>query len=165
MPSVDTHRYRDGMAQLGAAVTVITTGGPAGRAGLTATAVTSVTDQPPTLLVCVNRGAHTHDIIAANGVLCVNPLSADQEEVSRLFSSRDVTMAERFERVDWVVLSTGSPVLTGALVGFDCRVTASHDIGTHTVFYAEVVDMRLGKGGAGLAYFNRAYHRLEDRSF
>jgi len=64
---VSKHAYRDAMARFGAAVSVITTDGPAGRAGFTASAVCSVTDDPPTLLVCMNRGSERHAVFLATG--------------------------------------------------------------------------------------------------
>ena len=150
--------FRNGMARLAGAVNVLTTDGPAGMAGMTATAVCSVTDQPPTLLVCLNRGSFAHPIFAGNGKLCVNVLGAGQQDVSALFADRNVTMDERFGRIAWSRLATGSPVIAGALVSFDCRVVHSHDAGSHTVFLCEVEEVSQGAAQSGLVYFDRAYH-------
>ena len=98
---IDVQNFRNGMAMLASAVNVITTDGPAGLAGFTATAVTSVTDQPPTLLVCMNRSSFAHPIFASNAVLCVNVLTAGQQDVSALFADRNVTMQDRFARTPW----------------------------------------------------------------
>ena len=76
---VEKQAYREAMARLGAAVNVITTDGPGGRAGFTASAVTSVTDTPPTLLVCANRANDSYPAMKENGVLCVNTLTPAQE--------------------------------------------------------------------------------------
>jgi len=157
---LDVKRFRDGMALLGSAVNVVTTDGPAGRAGFTATAVCSVTDTPPTLIVCQNKGSWTHRFFAENGVLCVNLLAADQEGLSGLFASREVTMAERFEQVAWDRMETGSPALAGALVNFDCRIAAIQEVGTHSVFFCDVLDIRRGAASGGLVYFDRGYHHL-----
>jgi flavin reductase len=78
--------YRNAMARLGAAVNIITTDGPAGRAGFTASAVCSVTDEPPTLLVCLNRSASVYPAFKANGVLCVNVLAAGHQSLSAAVS-------------------------------------------------------------------------------
>lgn len=72
---VDSSEFRNAMAMLGSAVTIVTTDGPAGRFGFTASAVCSVTDSPPTLLVCVNRASANHEHFKTNGVLCVNVLT------------------------------------------------------------------------------------------
>lgn len=157
---IDVSRFRDGMSRLGGAVNVITTDGPAGRAGFTATAVCSVTDTPPTLLVCQNRTSWTHKFFAENRVLCVNLLAAGQEEVSGLFASRDVGQEERFARIGHDVLETGSPALRGALVNFDCEIESVQQVGTHDVFFCRVVAMRVAEGGDGLVWFDRGYHRL-----
>ena len=157
---VDTRLFRDGMALLGGAVNVITTDGEAGRFGFTATAVTSVTDEPPTLLVCMNRNSYAHPHFKTNGVLCVNVLSADHQQVSGDFANRDLTSDERFGRHQWTTLATGAPALDEALVNFDCRIHEAHEMGSHTVFYCRIEDVRLGSMDEALVYFNRAYHRL-----
>lgn len=154
----DVNDFRNGMARLAGAVNVVTTDGVAGMAGITATAVCSVTDQPPTLLVCMNRNSHAHPIFVSNGKLCVNVLAASQQEISRLFANRSVTMADRFNRIRWSRLSTGSPLITDALVNFDCRIAHMHDAGSHSVFLCEVAQVVQGDAGAGLVYFDREYH-------
>ncbi len=159
---VDIQEFRNGMAMLSGAVNVITTAGPEGLAGFTATAVCSVTDQPPTLLVCMNRSSYAHRFFTGNGVLCVNLLGGDQQALSGLFADRNVTMEERFVRTPWQALATGSPALTDALVNFDCRIAQTHDIGSHSIFYCEVERVRQGDLRAGLVYFNRNYHRVGD---
>ena len=160
----DTAAFRDGMALLAGAVNVITTDGPNGRAGFTATAVCSVTDQPPTLLVCMNRSSYAHRFFTANGVLCVNLLGGDQQDLSGLFADRNVSMEERFQRARWQALATGSPALDDALASFDCRIAQIHDVGSHSIFYCEVEQMRQGDQRPGLVYFNRNYHRVGDES-
>src|SRR5262252_6977918 len=85
--------FRTGLSLLPGGVTVITTDGPAGIAGFTASAVCSVTDSPPTVLVCMNRSSYAHQFFASNGVLCVSVLSAGQQPLSAMFANRDVAMA------------------------------------------------------------------------
>ncbi|OEC36803.1 flavin reductase [Pseudomonas cuatrocienegasensis] len=158
-PPLAKQDYRDAMARLGAAVNIITTDGPGGRAGFTASAVCSVTDEPPTLLVCLNRSASVHDAFVRNRVLCVNVLAHGQEALSNLFGGK-TAMAERFAAADWLHGASGSPVLQGALVSFDCQVVDSGQVGSHDVLYAEVIGLHHGQASAGLMYFQRAYHRL-----
>jgi flavin reductase len=162
---IATHEFRDGMSLLTGAVNVITTDGPAGRAGFTASAVCSVSDDPPTLLVCVNRSAQTHRVLVGNGVLCVNVLAAAQEPLSVLFSSRQASMEDRFEAAPWSTLETGAPVLDGALVSFDGRIAQTHDVGTHTIFYVWLSAIRRADTPepVALAYFGRRYHHLGTR--
>ena len=149
------------MARLGAAVSVITTDGPAGRTGFTASAVCSVTDTPPTLLVCMNRGSTSNEAFKANAVLCVNTLAASQEALSPLFAGfEDMPMADRFEAATWTTLATGSPVLAGAVVSFDCRIAQVTEVGTHSVVFCEVQAIQAGPAHEGLIYFGRSYHRI-----
>lgn len=118
----DKQTFRDAMACVGAAVNIITTDGPAGKAGFTASAVCSVTDSPPTLLVCLNRGASVWSTFSENRTLCVNTLSAGQEPLSNLFGGK-TPMAERFAAARWQTGDTGCPRLEDALASFDCRIS------------------------------------------
>lgn len=151
--------YRDGMARLGAAVNIITTDGPAGRAGFTASAVCSVTDTPPTLLVCLNRSASVYDTFVRNTALCVNVLHAEQEQLSRIFGGK-TPMDERFAAASWRTAVSGAPVLEGATASFDCRVVEKAQVGTHTVMYCEVMHIGIHEVAAGLVYFDRRFHRV-----
>jgi flavin reductase len=156
---VTTTDFRNGMALLTGAVNIITTNGPAGQAGFTASAVCSVTDQPPTVLVCVNRSAYSHHLLLENRALCVNVLASDQEHLSALFSNRNASMEQRFGGTPWSTLHTGSPALDGALANFDGEVVHTHEVGTHTVFFVELRQVRLAEAPhSGLAYFDRTYH-------
>jgi flavin reductase len=159
---IERKAYRDAMARLGAAVNIITTAGADdGWRGFTASAVCSVTDDPPTLLLCVNRTSDSHEPLKQNGILCVNTLSAGQEELSGIFAGMTGLLgADRFEHGEWSTLVTGAPVLKGAVVSFDCRITDVTEVGTHTVFFAEVEAIQSSDAHEGLIYFGRAYHRI-----
>ncbi|APH56177.1 FMN reductase [Granulibacter bethesdensis] len=163
---VSRQEYRDAMARLGAAVNVITTASPLRpgqrqeRCGFTASAVCSVTDDPPTLLVCMNRSSQRHATFARNGILCVNVLSANQEALSNIFASSDHAADDAFAQAEWTTLATGAPMLDGAVVSFDCRIAQTTDVGTHTVFFCEVEAIRTGPSHEGLIYFGRGYHKI-----
>lgn len=158
---VDRKSFRDAMARLGAAVNVVTTLSPSGPFGLTASAVCSVTDDPPTLLLCINRDTDLNEVLKASRLLCVNTLSAGQEALSPLFAGlTDVPQPARFEVGEWTTLQTGAPVLEGAVVSFDCRITQFVEVGTHTVFFCEVEAIKSSGAHEGLIYFGRSYHRI-----
>lgn len=157
---VPRQSYREAMARFGAAVSVVTTDGPGGRFGFTASAVCSVTDEPPTLLVCVNRKNDSHPALIANAALCVNTLAASQEAISGVFGGAMTDQQARFGVGAWTTLVTGAPVLEGAVVAFDCRIVQVTEIGTHSVIFANVVALRHGTEHDGLIYFGRAYHRI-----
>ncbi|MFT8775355.1 MAG: flavin reductase [Gluconacetobacter liquefaciens] len=151
-------RFRDGMALLAGAVTIVTTDGENGRHGFTATAVCSVSDTPPTLLVCINRTTSAHPHVLDHGVLAVNVLGGAQQTLSSAFGSRSKTMDERFEGARWRQGVTGAPLLEGALATFECRVERVVEAGTHTVVFAQVLDVHLaGEQTDGLVWFARRY--------
>lgn len=158
--SVGRQDFRNAMAQLGAAVNVITTDGAAGRSGMTASAVCSVTDDPPMIAVCINRSSRSNPLFKANGVLCVNTISSSQSEISSVFAgATGCSPEQRFESGDWTQLVTGAPVLLGALVSFDGRITDVVEKGTHTVFFVEV-EAVCHSDSAGLVYFRRNFYPI-----
>jgi flavin reductase len=162
--SVDTvtpAQFREAMSQLGAAVHVVTTDGPAGKAGFTATAVCPVSDAPATLLICLNRRSQATPVFRANGVLCVNTLSAHDEAMADLFAGRTgVASKQRFETGVWATMKTGSPVLDCAVVSLDCRIVEVKTVATHNIFIVGVEAVSHGAGGPALVYHERAYKRV-----
>jgi flavin reductase len=151
--------YRDAMAKLGAAVNIITTDGPAGKAGFAASAVCSVTDTPPTLLVCLNRNSSVFETFQANKTLCVNTLRSGHEKLSSLFGGK-TPVEERFAAAEWTPGVTGAPMLADAIVSFDCTVSDSVDVGTHKVLFCTVVGVQEAGHGEALIYFKRGYHKV-----
>jgi flavin reductase len=158
--TVDQQAFRDAMSRLGAAVNIITTDGPAGRHGLTASAVCSVTDSPPTLLVCVRRAARAHDVLKVNGALCVNILAGRHQNLSDDFGRSGIAVDQRFAGGSWTHLATRAPVLIDAAASLDCRIAQVAEVGTHSVLFCEVEDIAIAPQPEGLIYFNRLYHRL-----
>jgi len=157
--NIDKQTFRDAMACLGAAVNIITTDGPAGQAGFTASAVCSVTDSPPTLLVCLNRSASVWPVFNDNRTVCVNTLSAGQESLSNLFGGK-TPMADRFAAAGWQTGATGCPRLDEALASFDCRISQVVSVGTHDILFCEIVAITRHPVPQGLVWFDRGYHAL-----
>jgi flavin reductase (DIM6/NTAB) family NADH-FMN oxidoreductase RutF len=159
--TVEPALFRNAMSRLGAAVHVVTTAGPGGKAGATATAVASVSDAPPTLLMCLNRRSQTNPAVVENGVFCVNTLGHDGAAIADIFAGRTgVQGLDRFANGEWLVLSTGSPVLASAVVVFDCRIVEVRSVASHNVFFGAVETVRLGPSGPALVYHDRAYKRV-----
>jgi flavin reductase len=156
---IEATDFRNAMSLLTSAVSVITTAGLTGRYGFTASAVCSVTDTPPTLLVCMNQASSSHVHFVENKVLSVNVLSAQHQHISTAFSSR-LSPEERFKYGVWTELETGAPVLKDALVNFDCEIEQVQAVGTHTIFICRIVAIQQGQHEHSLVYFNRAYHHV-----
>ncbi|MGM3422186.1 4-hydroxyphenylacetate 3-monooxygenase, reductase component [Pseudomonas oryzihabitans] len=154
--------FRNAMAALSAAVNVITTDGPGGRCGITATAVCSVTDSPPTLLVCVNRSSAMNAVFKTNARLCVNVLAGEHEEVARHFAGMTgVDMDERFARHAWGRSAQGLPLLEDALASLQGRIVETQEVGTHSVFLVELDEIATREHCTGLVYFGRHFHQLQ----
>jgi len=156
---VSRQEYVNAMACTANSVNVVTTDGPGGRAGVTVSAATSVTAEPPTLLVCIHALSEATPAILGNGVFCLNVLEAGQRKFSELFAGLTPDApADKFELGHWTRLKTGAPVLEGGVAVFDCRVDAVLKEGTHQIFVGQVVATRTGKG-LPLVYSHRAYAR------
>jgi flavin reductase len=158
---IEATDFRNAMSLLTGAVNVVTTTGESGRHGFTASAVCSVTDTPPTLLVCMNQASRSHVHFIENKILTVNVLGAHHQHISNVFSSK-LSSEERFEYGRWTDLKTGSPVLEDALVSFDCQIEQIQEVGTHAIFICRIVAIQQNQHDSehhqGLVYFNRAYH-------
>lgn len=157
---VESTDFKNAMSLLTSAVNVVTTMGDTGRHGFTASAVCSVTDTPPTLLVCMNKSSRSHANFVENKVLCVNVLSTEQAVLSNAFASSKLTAEQRFAQGQWTELETGSPVLHDALVSFDCEIAQIQEVGTHTIFICPIVAIQKHQQDQALVYFNRAYHHV-----
>ncbi|MDV7210316.1 flavin reductase family protein [Azotobacter beijerinckii] len=163
MVTSDAHRY--GMRNFAVGVSIVTAHDGETRVGLTATAVCSVTADPPRLVVFVNKRVAASEAILKSGALCVNVLSGEQEQLAKVFAGmlEGVHGEARFEHGQWHTLTTGVPVLEGALTNFDCRVVKVFDESTHHAFLCEV--LATGEhGGEPLIYMNGAFRRLAPQS-
>jgi flavin reductase (DIM6/NTAB) family NADH-FMN oxidoreductase RutF len=137
---VTAAEFRAAISGLATAVSVLTTDGPAGRAGLTCSAVCSVSDSPPTILACVNRRSAAYATIIANGVFCANCLPACRRDLSQIFAGvGQVPMADRFDPNLWSALCTGAPCLKDALTVFDCELAEAREVATHGVLIGRVL--------------------------
>ncbi|MEF2074166.1 LysR substrate-binding domain-containing protein [Consotaella aegiceratis] len=153
-------RFLDGMSVAACTVSVVTTNGPAGRFGVTVSAMSSVSADGvrPTLLVCVHHKSPAAEAIIENGVFCLNFLRDGQSMISDSFAGRAVPPGgDKFAVASWSEGATGAPRLTGGLVAFDCRLQSQQQIGTHHVFIGEVEEIMSAADGSPLIYANRAY--------
>lgn len=159
LPTVSPEQHCGALRRLAGPVTIITTGDSETPAGLTATAVASVTADPPRLIVFVNKKVSATSVILNSGTLCVNILASDQEDVAKAFAGmiKDVAGPARFEHGDWDKLLTGAPALVGALASLDCRVIKAINESTHHAFLCEVLATREREGGAALIYLNGGF--------
>lgn len=159
----DPRLYRDAMARFAGAVHVVTTDGPAGRRGSTVIAACSVSDNPPTVLVCLNRGSVGNDLFVSNGCFALNTLADGQRDVAGAFSGLGgIAPEDRFGVGKWSAGVTGSPVLDGAAALFDCEIVEAKDFATHRILFGAVRATRVGDSRAPLIYYDRAYRGLAD---
>ena len=155
---VDQDVFRRVVSHFASGVTIITTGEEGTMYGTTASAVSSLSMDPPMMLVCLNRSSSTHDAIKRSGVFAINILAEGQGELAYRFASKRIV--DRFEGVDHVVAANGVPVLDGTLASIVCETEELAKGGTHTVFLARVVAAASGDGEP-LTYFRGKFGRLE----
>jgi len=158
---VTTGEYVAAIAHHTSSVCVITTELDGRRYGLTATAVASVSAQPPRLLVCINRKGITHDRILEAGHFCVNVLGEHQERVAKIFAGMGDEIPDRFDEGHWSTLRTGSPVLLEAAAAIDCRVGEVSDQYSHSVIFGDVVGVAHVEGQDTLLYGVRRFRQLQ----
>lgn len=157
----DPQIYRDAMARFAGAVHVVATDGPAGRRGTTVIAACSVSDRPPTILVCLNRENAANDLFSQNGIFTLNTLAMHHQPLANAFSGlTGLSQDERFATGEWTRLTTGAPVLADAMMSLDCELIEAKDVATHRVLFGKVTGVRIGDSLDALVYFNRAYHQL-----
>lgn len=153
-------KFLEGMSHAACTVNIVTTDGQAGRAGVTVSAMASVSADStwPTMLVCVHHLSPAATRIVENGVLCVNVLRDDQSYISDTFAGRfKDEVNDKFECAEWVSMPSGAPRIVDPLVAFDCRLISSEKVGTHYIFLCEVRELHVSGGGSPLIYANRAY--------
>jgi len=156
--AVDAHIYRDAMAQYAGHVQLITTEHGGVRRGVTITAACSVSDNPPTLLACLNSGNEKNAIFAQSGKFVLNSLGLRHRALSDAFAGfGGLQNDERFAKAKWMTLATGAPVLEDALVSFDCNLVDVKPMSTHLILLGQVEAIHFGTKGDPLLYFNRNY--------
>jgi flavin reductase (DIM6/NTAB) family NADH-FMN oxidoreductase RutF len=138
-------------------VTIVTTADPQARpAGLTVSAFSSVSLDPPLILVCVDHKSESFPALVEAGRFAVNILSTEQETLSRRFASK---RGDKFDEVAFRVGHLGVPLLEGALVHVECVTVRTYDGGDHTIFLGQVEHASIGKGDP-LLYCRGRYDRL-----
>ncbi|KPL55001.1 hypothetical protein ABB55_24520 [Prosthecomicrobium hirschii] len=157
-PGIDPAAFRLAMRELAGGVSVVTTGRGALRTGLTATSVTSLSAEPPALLVCINRSSSVLRVLREHQAFAVNILKAGHEDVADRFAGRSGAYgAARYGDAEWTELTTGMPVLADALAAFDCRVEAILDWHSHAVVIGRIEALASTGGDGALVYWRGGY--------
>lgn len=157
--AVDKDTFFKVMGSFAAGVTVVTTTDPDGQpCGLTATAFSSVSLNPPLALVCIDKGAASHAAFAAADAFGVNFLAVDQVDVSARFAKAG---ADKFGETNWHKGELGVPLIDGTIGFAECKVAHAYDGGDHTIFVGQI-EVAEASEGEPLAYFRGAYRKVAD---
>ncbi len=157
LPAVRAERFTSAMAMAATAVSVVTTDGAAGKFGMTVSAVSSVSAEPPMVLACINRKSPLASAVSTNGIFCINLLAEAQCEISNVFAGRGSDgRAYDFACAEWRREMTGAPVLDGAAASFDCLLDSFHDAGTHRIIIGRVLEAACSDADP-LVYARRGY--------
>lgn len=159
---VDTATFRAVMSRFATGVTVATTCQGEQRIGITVNAFTSVSLDPPLVLICIERASVVHDMFVRSGVFAVNFLAADQEDISAGFAASTPERYENFCGVASHPVVTGAPVFDTCLAFVDCRVVSIYDGGDHSIFLGRVVALATGEG-LPLLYYRSRYLRTQEQ--
>ena len=158
---VDPELMRQAMRQWATGVTVVTSQFRGEMHGMTVSSFTSISLEPALLMVSLQLSSHTHTLIEQAGVFGVTILHENQSAVSDRFAGRTGEDQDRFAGLAVYRLQTGVPLLSNGLVGFDCRVVATHLVSEHRLFFGEVLAVQVNQDGPPLIYYNRAYRSLK----
>lgn len=153
--------FKRAMGQFASGVTVVTTKHGETPIGITASSFTSLSLDPPLVIVSLNKKLFTHNVIADSGFFAVNVLSARQLELGMRFAGMKPEIKDRFAGLDIHTAITGSPLLPESLAWVDCTVWATYDGGDHTIFVGEVKDLSVSDSDMPLLYHNRLWRRSE----
>jgi flavin reductase (DIM6/NTAB) family NADH-FMN oxidoreductase RutF len=156
--SVDDHAFKNALKLWASGVTVVTVQSEDGPRGMTATSFSSVSVEPPQILVCLNRNTDTGAAVLEKLHFGVNILSSEQQNVSNEFAGGS-SQEQRFANVTWSPGSHGAPLLTDALVSLECKLVNYVEAGTHWIVIAEVQSVDC-KNAAPLIYYNADYRAL-----
>ena len=162
-PDAQSEPFKRAMRHLAGAVSVITTGSGEQRTGFTATSVSSLSVDPPTLIVCLNRDSSSWPVLLEHGAFCVNILAHDHLHVADRFAGRGGAKGvARYEGAEWQTLSTGTLALAGALAAIDCEVEEALERHTHTILIGRVKALQLRDDAEPLLYWHGAYRLLSN---
>jgi len=149
-------QFRAAMRRLAASVGIVVAAGEDGPVGIAATSVTSLTVDPPAVLICVNRAARLHALLVPTAPLSVNLLSRSQQDVSAAFGG-GVPQGERFKVGEWTIGANGLPALAGAQANLGCVIDAMLAYGTHSIVIARVLDVTVSGDVDPLIYQDGRY--------
>ena len=160
---MDSQNFKQAMRHCAGAVALVTVGREHGRrTGLTVTAVCSLSDDPPSLLACINHNASANPRIEEDRCFAVNFLTHDQMALALTFSGqKGVDGDDRFRFGQWTTAVTGAPVLEDALVSFDCSLRETFETKTHSVVIGDVRDVSFRPEGRPLIYLRSAFHDVQ----
>jgi len=157
---VDPETLRSMMRSWATGVTIVASAHDGQRHGMTVSSFTSVSLEPPLVLVSLEKASRTHKLVEQAGRYSVCVLRQGQQAISDRFGGRETEESDRFDGLPVRPGLTGMPILSESLAYLECAVVAAHDAGTHTLFLGEVQAAAGPDGGAPLLYFDRSYRRL-----
>jgi flavin reductase (DIM6/NTAB) family NADH-FMN oxidoreductase RutF len=154
--------FRGAMRHLVGGVSVITAGRGEDITGMTVTSVTSLSIEPPTLIVSVNLMSSTFPVLSRYGFFGVNILTSDQLDIAERFSGKGgLKGRERFAGGEWITRSSSAPLLAGALAAIDCEVEEVVERHSHAIVIGRVRDLLLSNRESALAYWHGRYVAID----
>jgi flavin reductase (DIM6/NTAB) family NADH-FMN oxidoreductase RutF len=157
---IDAQAFKEVMAHWATGVTVVTTLSAGLPVGITVSSFSSVSLQPPQILICVNKRLQSNEAIQNYGFFAINILGSEQQEWGAIFAGMRPELTDRFAGIAWERAESGAPILPGVLGWFDCRVQHTYDGGDHTIFVGEVLASGARSEGSPLLYYNRNWRQL-----
>jgi flavin reductase (DIM6/NTAB) family NADH-FMN oxidoreductase RutF len=160
--TVDTNELRRAMRRWATGVSIVSTHLEGVDHGMTVNSLTSISLDPPLVLVSLEQGTRTHGMVKQSGFFGVSILSQKHQEISDRFAGRETEYDDRYLGLETTTMITDAPLLVDSLSNLDCRVVSTYEAGTHTIFIGKVLAAQINGVADPLIYYNRGYRELVD---
>ena len=158
--TLDPEQLRAAMRAWTAGVTIVAATHDGQTHGMTVNSFTSISLEPPMIMISMQTGSRTHELIEGSKAFGLTILSNEQSEISDIFAGRVKDLEDRFTGIKTETLTTGSPLIVGGLAWMDCRLAQTVEIGKNSLLIAEVIAAKGSGEGKPLVYHNRDYWEL-----
>ncbi len=160
--TLDAEQLRTAMRAWTSGVAIVTAASGDQQHGMTVSSFTSISLDPPLIIISLQKTSRTRDLVTQAGAFGVTILAADQLELSERFANRPPGSTHGLEGLETEKLVTGAPFIKGGLAWIDCKVSQVVPVGMNSLFIGEVVAVRVDERGAPLIYHDRTYHQLQE---
>lgn len=158
--AVDKDTFKNTLAAFCSGVTIVTFNSRGAIHGLTVSAFSSLSLEPPLVLICIKKDGTSHALLVETSYFAVNMLSRDQEALCMRFANPSLPSEARFDDTPYRLAETGAPIFEGVLASLECKITDTFDGGDHTIFVGAVLEAEVHEGREPMVYYKGAFRKI-----